>query len=323
MRRGEPTHDRAVRVRSRRVDARVSCLAVGFAWFLAGAHVRAQPPVDDRTFIDEALREWEAGRWDEARGLFRAAYAASPNARTMRAIAMASFELRDYPAAYRALLIALEESHRPLDEAQRSEALSLLERVHARIGVFSLVGVPDEAVLDVDGTSVSVGPDEPLVLGLGEHRIRATHEGVETTRSITVVGGEHVALSFAEPTAIAADATSRPLTSDDASSPRLGRRAAFVVLGSGASVVAGAGVLLALGVRDDRRVERAPDGTEWSSLARADERGPKLVRASLALGAAGLVAVSIGTVYVRADARRRVTVQASAFPAGIHVGGAF
>ena len=53
--------------------------------------------------IGDAVAEYDAGHFQEARALFRQAHEKSPTARTLRGIGMCSFELRDYVEAARAL----------------------------------------------------------------------------------------------------------------------------------------------------------------------------------------------------------------------------
>ena len=53
--------------------------------------------------IGDAVAEYDAGHFQEARALFRQAHDKSPTARTLRGIGMCSFEMRDYVEAARAL----------------------------------------------------------------------------------------------------------------------------------------------------------------------------------------------------------------------------
>jgi len=61
----------------------------------------------------DAVAEYEAGHYQEARALFRQAHEKSPTARTLRGIGMASFELRDYVEATRALTASLRDVRPP------------------------------------------------------------------------------------------------------------------------------------------------------------------------------------------------------------------
>src|SRR5689334_12069641 len=71
-------------------------------------------PEGYEALIEAALTEFGAGHWEEARALFRQAHASFPNARTLRGMGMASFELRDYPEALGELGAALTDDRRPL-----------------------------------------------------------------------------------------------------------------------------------------------------------------------------------------------------------------
>src|SRR5262249_43441282 len=78
-----------------------------------GPRLRADEGTDERGavqgLIADAVAEYDAGHFEEARALFRRAQAEAPSARTLRGIGMASFELRDYVEADRALAAALGE----------------------------------------------------------------------------------------------------------------------------------------------------------------------------------------------------------------------
>src|SRR5437868_2687260 len=67
-----------------------------------------------RALLEEAVGEYDARRYEEARALFRRAHDLSPNARTLRGIGMASFELREYVEALRSLEGSLADKRRPL-----------------------------------------------------------------------------------------------------------------------------------------------------------------------------------------------------------------
>ncbi len=147
--------------------------------------------------IGEAVAEFDAHRFEEARALFRRAHALSPSARTFRGIGLTSFELRDYPASFRALTAALADTRRPLTDAQRGEVQELLQRTERFIGLYTIVLAPAGATLDVDGTPAVLEADGRLVLVLGTHTLTARLEGHTTqTRSLEVSGGEHEEARF-------------------------------------------------------------------------------------------------------------------------------
>src|SRR6185369_15657579 len=107
-----------------------------------------------RGLLSEAVAEYDARRYEEARALFRRAHEIAPNARTLRGIGMASFELREYVEALRALEGSLVEQRRPLTAPQRQQVEGLLERTRAFVGRFVLHLTPPDANLRVDGAPV-------------------------------------------------------------------------------------------------------------------------------------------------------------------------
>ena len=79
-----------------------------------------------RSAIEEALSEFEAGRYEEARVLFLRAHAIEPNARTLRGIGNCAFEVSDYVAAIVAFEEALASDRRPLDARMRQQTEQLV-----------------------------------------------------------------------------------------------------------------------------------------------------------------------------------------------------
>src|SRR5438270_7301880 len=117
-----------------------SRLALGLSVLVAANQAFAAPaagapdPAETsqyRAMLNEAVSEYDARRYEEARALFRRAHELSPNARTLRGIGMASFELREYVEALRALEGSLVEQRRPLTAPQRQQVEGLLERTRA------------------------------------------------------------------------------------------------------------------------------------------------------------------------------------------------
>jgi hypothetical protein len=144
--------------------------------------------------IADAVTEYDAGRYDEARALFRLAHQKTPTARTLRGIGMASFELRDYVDAVRSLAGALHDERRPLTDEQRKQVEGLLARAETFVGRFSLRTQPASHDLQVDGRPTALEPDGSLLLGFGHHRITARCPAcapIEKTVEVEVLGGEH------------------------------------------------------------------------------------------------------------------------------------
>ena len=180
----------------------------------ASAATTARAADDDSTpisvLIGDAVAEYEAGHYQEARALFRQAHEKSPTARTLRGIGMASFELRDYVEATRALTASLRDIRRPLTAEQKRHAEALLARAHTFVGRFTMKMKPAGASLFVDGHPAELEPDGVLLLSFGRHQLSlrcSTCAPAEKDEEINVAGGERreieLALAPAPPPAAA------------------------------------------------------------------------------------------------------------------------
>lgn len=146
--------------------------------------------------IGEAVAEFAAGHWAEARALFTEAHRLYPNARTLRGLGMAEFELRNYAEARRMLGLSLASQVNALSDTQRSKTNSLLDRIHAFVGLF-LVEAPAGTVIEVDGSAGQHDADGRLVVNSGKHVIAAILPGGERQqRQFDVRGGEVGTLVF-------------------------------------------------------------------------------------------------------------------------------
>src|SRR3954467_9851662 len=136
------------------------------ALLLAVGAATAARAADDSTpvsvLIGDAVAEYDAGHFQEARALFRQAHERQPTARTLRGIGMCSFELRDYVEATRSLTASLRETRRPLTSEQKRHAELLLARAHTFVGRFTVKIKPATASLFVDGHPAELEPDGML-----------------------------------------------------------------------------------------------------------------------------------------------------------------
>src|SRR6476619_7744765 len=133
-------------------DTRRSAALIAVLMVSASAPVRAadeDTPVS--VLIGDAVAEYDAGHYQEARALFKQAHAKSPTARTLRGIGMCSFEMRDDVEAARALGASLREQRRPLTAEQKRHAEALLNRANTFVGRFTVKFKPESASLFVDG----------------------------------------------------------------------------------------------------------------------------------------------------------------------------
>jgi hypothetical protein len=151
-----------------------------------------------QTLIADAVAEYDAGHFQEARALFRRAQQQSPSARTLRGIGMASFELREYVEATRALTEALREQRHALSAEQRQHVQGLLARADAYVGHFALRLRPASATVVVDDLPAEVDADGTLLLPFGRHHLIARCPTcTPSEREIEVSGGERQILEIA------------------------------------------------------------------------------------------------------------------------------
>jgi hypothetical protein len=145
------------------------------------------PDAEYAKVVEEAVKEFQAGRFVEARALFKRAHELQPSARTSRGIGMASFELSDYADAIPNLTAALTDRRKPLTAENRTQVEELLQRARSFSGHYRLDVVPSDAVLTLDGRPIG----RELTLNAGVYSLQATREGHDPlTRTIEVKGGE-------------------------------------------------------------------------------------------------------------------------------------
>lgn len=169
----------------------VACLAV---CFVCQAHAQSKvDPPEYRELVSEALAEFDAGHFEEARALFLHAHSLNPSARTLRGLGLASFELRAYRAAIEYLEQALASQLNPLQDALRTSTEGVLRRAYLFVGRFTPRLEPANARLRIDG--VTIGSPPPVLLDIGAHVVAVDAQGyLSETRNLQVLGGEDVLL---------------------------------------------------------------------------------------------------------------------------------
>ncbi|HEY6876877.1 MAG TPA: PEGA domain-containing protein [Polyangiales bacterium] len=151
----------------------------------------AGEPAAYRSTVREALSEYHAKNFPEARALFEEAHRLYPNARTLRGLGMTAFELRSYRESVSFLKSALESQVKPLDGNLRGETERLLARAERFVGKLTIHLTPESANVSIDGNHVLVSPDTPVVLDVGEHTFEFHAEGyLPESRSLYVKGRE-------------------------------------------------------------------------------------------------------------------------------------
>ena len=227
-----------------------------FAWVLAGrARADAEPEVY-RVAVEQALAEYAAHNYEEASALFKRAHEVYPNARTLRGLGMASYELRRYRDGIEQLEAALASKVRPLEDRLRAETEELLSRARGFVAQVALTVVPREASVAVDGEHTALRDDEPLLVELGDHTLEVSAAGYRPERqNLRVHGGERLSLRFElapeASVAVAPAGAQRPV---DEVRPL--RKSPWLWTAVGAVVVGGVvgGVLLARAQREESTI---------------------------------------------------------------------
>ncbi|MFO0694916.1 MAG: hypothetical protein U0230_15260 [Polyangiales bacterium] len=154
--------------------------------------------------VQSAVEEFNANRFAEARALFERAHALSPNARTLRGMGMAAFELRDYPGAWVALRGALASRTRALTASQRRETQALLARTEVFLGRVELEGLPADASVRLDGLEPARDDEARLLVGPGTHEASVVAaDGRRWTRAFEAVPGRTTRLAVQFPESVA------------------------------------------------------------------------------------------------------------------------
>lgn len=268
----------------------------------------AQPPAGYDHVIDQAVAEFGASHWEEARALFLQGHQMFPNARTLRGIGMSSYELRDYPEAVQALDDALASAVRPLTPEQRTQVSELRERAAAFVGRYEVPAAPagarfylDDAHVDVEGWPASAGH---VLIGIGEHQVAIRLEDGRATSARIVVRGHtdgplDIDLAPLAPATVATTSTTEPppqygTVPPPPPGPDL---TPWIVMGVGLGVAVVGGVLLGVGYADIGTVQNAAGGTSWSSLSGAYDRAPIETGVGGAALGVGLGAALVGLIW--------------------------
>jgi hypothetical protein len=147
-----------------------------------------------RTVVAQAITEFNAQRFAEARALFARGHELWPSARTLRTLGMTAFEMSMYPQALQELQASLVHPRKALDERQREQVQGLIDRTRGFVGRYTLELDPADVTLLMDGQRQPVGTRR-VVLPVGSHTLVARAQGhIELRLPLDVQGGEDAAL---------------------------------------------------------------------------------------------------------------------------------
>jgi len=281
-----------------------------------------------RALIEEALREFEAGNWNEALALFLRAHAAEPNARTLRGIGFCLFEMRRYVDGVAHLEQAMADSRSPLNADQRNSTQQVLDRAKAFVAHVQVELRPESARLLVDGKETNAS-ERLLALDPGEHELAASADDY-TPRSLRIVvqSGQNQPITLdlspvaAEPTLAAAGPVA-PAEAEPTPAPsartRLKRNlmiSGFALAGAGLVSGAVTGILALIGKNDLNKSCRddvcPPDQADELDGAKGLALGSSISFGIAALGAGiGLTGLLLPRAEKQPRASRRLELRAS------------
>lgn len=223
------------------------------------------PPPGYQAAVDLGVDELDRGNYAEARTRFLEAHALYPNARTLRALGMAEYELRNYVASCDYLEQALRSRERPLTYEQRQATQVLLNKAYGYVARYTLWLTPAQAVLTLDGAPLALPADRVLRLSVGEHVLEAHAPGYQSERrSVNVIGRVDQTLRIELSPLPAEPAPSVPEAPREASRPRPRRWWPWV---AGAGAVATGVLVTALLVRRDPGTAEPSGGTTGIIIA--------------------------------------------------------
>jgi hypothetical protein len=259
--------------------------------------------------INKAIAEFDAKHWSEAIVLFQKAHSLNPNARTSRGMGLAAFEEQHYLDATKWLTEALESPVQPLTERMRADTLPILERAKEYLGSYDLNNDPAELTIEIDGHPATI-QDGKLMLDAGDRRLIAKAQGYEPMeRSLFVRAGNNGILGIKlEPVQQIASVTEqqvrhvKPIEKEEdetdvpAASSSSSNVVPWVLIGTGAAMAIGGGILFGLSLNDRSNVENANRFTP--EIKDAKKRVPVLSGVGIPLFSVGVAVAVVGTVLL-------------------------
>lgn len=286
--------------------------------------VRAQSADIDQLW-QEAIREYAAERWPEARALAERVYSRRPSGAALGMMGSASYNLREYLLAVGYFRRALAESSQPLSGAHRARAQADLDRALVYLCVITLRVSPASAVVRIVGDSTARHSGDRVEVEAGSYRVVATapeHQIAEV--AVTLRAGEtrEVELSLepvrtAQPSlpVVAPEVVARAETPPPSPSAADAPVSDATGSGAGVALTTMGGVLIAGGVGSSiwwrGRNDAVSDCSECENQSQL--RRQRAAAAGVAIGTlvtgVGLLAVGAVTLASRPDDAAGVALQ--------------
>lgn len=279
---------------------------------------------DYQDLVQQGLREFELGNFSEAKAFFQQAHQLSPNARTLRGLGMASYELRHYVEAIDDFQKALTSKERPLTPQMHAEVSRLLTQARSFVTRLKLRVTPSDAQLRLDTRELFRDSDGSILLDPGSHELVADAADYETvTRSIRGDVGETLSLTL---TLHSTATVAEPLTPPAAHTAGSSSIAPYIVIGVSTALAIAGGVLLAVALNNKHAVENTQPTADGPRYADYQDRAVSVLplsAAGIAGLALGLAGVAAGVTWKLTYDERATTTALALSPGGLTLSGQF
>jgi hypothetical protein len=263
-----------------------------------------------KALVREGMLKYTRGLWDDARAYFLKAHELAPNARTLRGLALVSYDRHGHNVeAIDYAEQSLAHPVQPLNEKMKAELKQLIQQAETQVVRAEVVTIPADAQLRIDRVPVTRRADGTVWLDPGEHELSVSAPSyVDETRRFQLRDERQLRLEIALQSRTAA----APAHSAAAATlPRAAARSPlpWVVVGVSAGVAAAGGVMLA--------VDQAGRGDGGASAF------TPLGAALLGVGAVGVIVGITWSLAPRADSERAPSARLQLGPSSIQCNGTF
>ena len=144
------------------------------------------------------LEQFDVGNYAQARSHFARAHELWPNARSLRLLAHAEYELKNYVVAKRLSEESLASRVRALSDAQRTETQELLHKLRDYVAHYRIHTRPSDSQISIDGKVIALDALGGVFLDVGPHLLEVEAPGHQPRRrELEVQGTVDQALSIA------------------------------------------------------------------------------------------------------------------------------
>jgi hypothetical protein len=169
----------------------VAVLAITAGPVTARAEPAEAARADAKKHYDRAMELNEDGQVAEAIVELKRAYEIAPHHAVLYNLGQAYITLAKPVDAVAALQRYLDEGGKAIKPARRAEVEQEIARQKTRIATLAIRGLPDGAVVTIDGDDVGKAPlPGPVRVGVGKHVVSATAAGHEAGEAKIEVAGE-------------------------------------------------------------------------------------------------------------------------------------